>query len=175
MIHRFGLFKTMVDAVPDLTIVADAMAILNFVHQRYPTRPVYVYGHSLGGAVAIDICQKVPVRGLIVENTYTSIQDMVQAMYPRYTPYPFIAKLFLWNHWKSDKKISKVQAPILFLSADKDEIVPSSQMQKLYTLATHSTYRKFVRFPRSTHMDIFTAESTAFKSSLREFIDNTMK
>ncbi|KAG0177119.1 Alpha/beta hydrolase domain-containing protein 13 [Apophysomyces sp. BC1034] len=193
MIHRLGLFKTMVDAIPDLTVVGicyrgfgsslgrasekglqkDAKAILSFVHQQYPARPIYVYGHSLGGSVAVDICQHVQVQGLILENTYTSIQDMVQAIYPRHTPYPLIAKAFLWNHWKSQDKIPKVQAPILFLSADKDEIVPSAQMHKLYAAASSSSYRKFVNFPKAMHMDTFTKEPVAFKKALRDFISET--
>jgi alpha-beta hydrolase superfamily lysophospholipase len=44
---------------------------------RIPARR-YIYGHSLGGAVAIDLAAKSPAtpsgaHGLIVESTFTSL------------------------------------------------------------------------------------------------------
>ncbi|KAI8368183.1 Alpha/Beta hydrolase protein [Radiomyces spectabilis] len=190
MIHRLPLFKTMMRAVPNATVVGicyrgygsstgranekglliDAEAIYNDVKQRYPERSIYLYGHSLGGAVAVHLAAQshISVRGVILENTFTSILDMVKAMYPRYTPYPLIAKYFLWNHWRSESVITQVKAPILFLSSEKDEIVPYAHMQKLCERVKDRAV--FQTFRKSTHMDIFVVESTRFITSIRDFI-----
>ncbi|KAI8146363.1 Alpha/Beta hydrolase protein [Fennellomyces sp. T-0311] len=193
MIHRFDLFDTILKAVPTATVVGvcyrgfgsssgrasergleqDARSIMHHVNDVYPGRPVYLYGHSLGGAVAIGLLADNrwdAVQGLVVENTYTSIKDMVRALYPRYTPYPFIAKYFLWNHWPSLDRIRRIQAPILFLSSEKDEIVPSEHMERLYDAAISSKQRTWVQFPRSTHMDMNRVESRLYRSALSEFI-----
>ena len=141
-------------------------------------RPIYIYGHSLGGAVAIGLLAKSDeeyqkrINGLIIENTYTSILDMVKTLYPRYTPYPLIAKYFLWNHWPSSTLINNIKIPILFLSSEKDEIVPVEHMEELYTTAASSTQCTMVKFPRSTHMDIYQVESGLFKSAIRSFINS---
>ncbi|KAI7851424.1 Alpha/Beta hydrolase protein [Circinella umbellata] len=171
----------------------DAQSILNHVYSTYDNnnnnnnnklkrkRPIYIYGHSLGGAVAIGLLAKSKeqyqkrIHGLIIENTYTSILDMVKTLYPRYTPYPLIAKYFLWNHWPSLTLINKIKIPILFLSSEKDEIVPVEHMDELYDAATSSTQCTMVKFPRSTHMDIYQVESGLFKSALSSFINKNNK
>ena len=198
MIHRFDLFNTMLKAVPNATVVGicyrgfgsssgraserglaqDAQSIMHHVTATYGNRPVYLYGHSLGGAVAIGLLASNrlnTVQGLVLENTYSSIVDMVSALYPRYTPYPFIAKYFLWNHWPSLTCIGRIQAPILFLSSDKDEIVPPEHMERLYDAATSSKQRTLVHFPRSTHMDMNKVEPALYKVALSEFIKDTRK
>jgi pimeloyl-ACP methyl ester carboxylesterase len=45
---------------------------------------IIAFGRSLGGAVAIDIAATYPkhVSALIVENTFTSILDMVDVLFP---------------------------------------------------------------------------------------------
>ncbi|KAI7883044.1 alpha/beta-hydrolase [Lichtheimia hyalospora FSU 10163] len=200
MNHRLPLFKTILSAEPSLTIVGicyrgfgssngratekgirvDARSIFHHVQQQHNeglNRPIYIYGHSLGGAVAIDLVSQLEkegkgntVTGLIVENTYTSILDMVQAMYPRYTPYPLIARYCLWNHWPSLKRIQDIRTtPVLFLSSSKDEIVPSEHMQTLYN-AANPHHRTIAYFPRATHMDMYTIETKRFQLTLAEFI-----
>lgn len=202
MIHRFDLFKTMIQAVPDLTVVGvcyrgfgsslgratekglqrDASAILKHVCDRYDQdRPIYLYGHSLGGAVALSLLgspspmedKKKRVRGVILENTYTGIEQMVKALYPRYTPYPFIAKYFLWNRWPSMEKIAQVTCPMLFLSSCKDEIVPPSHMQQLYDAANKAAFKELIQFPKATHMDMYQVESASFKSAIKQFISSS--
>ncbi|KAI9023779.1 Alpha/Beta hydrolase protein [Phycomyces nitens] len=198
MLDRFGLFKVVLDAVPDLTIVGisyrgfgssngtaterglmiDSKAILDHTLSLYPNRPIYLYGHSLGGSVAIGLAAQIEaatqpssyshVVGLILENTYTSIEDMVQALYPRYSPYPHLARLFLWNHWPSKDTIKNIKIPILFLSSDNDEIVPVEHMRALAKQATAPS--TFIRFKRALHMDIYSTEPGAYKAALREFI-----
>ena len=45
--------------------------------------PIVVYGHSLGGAVALRLAQDRPVAGLIVQGTFASAADMARRRYPR--------------------------------------------------------------------------------------------
>ncbi|OAD75823.1 hypothetical protein PHYBLDRAFT_165803 [Phycomyces blakesleeanus NRRL 1555(-)] len=199
MIDRFDLFKVILDAVPDLTIVGisyrgfgssegsatekglmiDSKAILDHTLSLFPDQSVYLYGHSLGGSVAIGLAAQIEktatqssshshVCGLIIENTYTSIKDMVQALYPRYSPYPYLAKKFLWNHWPSKDTIRDIKSPILFLSSDNDEIVPVEHMHALAKEATAPS--TFLRFKRALHMDIYSTEPAAYKAALRDFI-----
>jgi len=57
------------------------------------------------------------------------------------------------ERWESDQKIPGIDCPILFLSADRDELIPPFMMKELHTLATTSRNKKFVSFPRGTHND----------------------
>src|SRR3954454_10958086 len=51
----------------------DAIAIYEFVRKLFPKNPLYVYGHSLGGAVTLYLASQPDIqkdlRGIIIENT----------------------------------------------------------------------------------------------------------
>ncbi|CAJ0854687.1 7024_t:CDS:2, partial [Entrophospora sp. SA101] len=88
----------------------DATSIYKFVRSLYPENPIYVYGHSLGGAVALYLAShpqiQSDIKGTIIENTFTSIKDMVIELYPqKWLPYRYLASipLFLRNRWENDE------------------------------------------------------------------------
>ena len=87
-------------------------------------------GRSLGGAVTIFGAthhgQINQIDGLILENTFTSIKDMIGVVFPFLVPFTGILQR---NFWPSKDRISQIKQPILFLQSMKDEIVPPSQMQ----------------------------------------------
>ena len=95
-------------------------------------------GRSIGGAVAIyaasqaknHISQK--IQGVILENTFTSIIDVVCsfAKFLEYLRLPLY--LLVSQKWNSLKAIKNVQAPTLFMMADRDELIPIRQMEKLF-------------------------------------------
>ena len=64
----------------------DAEATLNYISNRHDIdqNKIYVFGRSLGGAVAIQACLNTEfnIQGLIVENTFSSISDMVDLLFP---------------------------------------------------------------------------------------------
>jgi fermentation-respiration switch protein FrsA (DUF1100 family) len=193
MNHRLPLFKQLSTAMPNLTIVGvcyrgfgsslgrpserglqrDGQAILAWTHKQYPKRPVFLYGHSLGGGVAAYLAARKtsPIQGLILENTYLSIQDMVTALYTKYTPYPYIARYLLWNKWPTKDLMAHISCPILFLSSSRDEIVPPEHMQTLYRICqSHQSNARMVRMPRSMHMDMYIADRTLYNQSISQFL-----
>jgi alpha-beta hydrolase superfamily lysophospholipase len=62
---------------------------------------MFIHGKSLGGAVAIYMADQNPnlFRGLIVENTFTSISAMADALYWPLKP---VKSLILKIGWNSD-------------------------------------------------------------------------
>ena len=75
---------------------------------------------------------------MILENTFTSISDMVDRVFPFLK---LFKSLLLTNYWRSIDLIDKsnffyiVKLPILFIMADQDEIVPYNHMVKLLAKA----------------------------------------
>jgi uncharacterized protein len=89
----------------------------------------YVYGHSLGGAIAIDVARNNPqVDGLILESTFTSIRDMARQYAWGWLP----VDLVLTQHFDSLEKIAEVRAPTLFVHGKEDRLVPSSMSEQLF-------------------------------------------
>ncbi|KNC80404.1 hypothetical protein SARC_07233 [Sphaeroforma arctica JP610] len=117
--------------------------------------PVIVYGHSIGGAVGIHLAstdKSGAIIGLIVENTFTSLGDIVKFWYPRYTPYPFLTRFIRWP-WHSEHQMASVTCPILFMSGEKDEMIPAFMMHRLCAAATSANDKVFVSIPNGLHND----------------------
>ena len=62
-------------------LILDAESVLDYLHDRVDvdSSKIILFGRSLGGAVAIALASRHPqkVAGTIVENTFTSMSDMV--------------------------------------------------------------------------------------------------
>jgi hypothetical protein len=89
----------------------------------------------LGGAVSIYLGElgtfKKEIKGFVLENTFTSIQDMVKVIFPVLSFIEFLHR----NFWPSKTRIGAIETPMLFIRSLKDEIVPTEQMLELIGLA----------------------------------------
>ncbi|KAF9442943.1 alpha/beta-hydrolase [Macrolepiota fuliginosa MF-IS2] len=114
----------------------DAQAALEYLlHDPLLSQlPIIIYGLSLGGAVAIDVTSRNPdkIAALILENTFTSIPDIVRG-WPIIGPFSFACT----QRWNSASKLAKIppNLPILFCSGRRDTVVPPSHMDRLWSIA----------------------------------------
>jgi len=132
----------------------DAEAALNYLYEQRPEidpKRIIVFGRSLGGGVAIDLCSKhqSKIQALIVENTFTSIPDMIGVVFPLLKHVKFLAS----NVWESKQAIAQISVPICLLSGLKDQLVPPSHMRSLYN-SILSTNKELITFPNGEHMDL---------------------
>ena len=104
---------------------------------------IFLLGRSFGSAVAAEAFYNDRynnmIDGLILENAFTSIADLVDHNFPflRYAK-----SLFLTLEWKTIDIISKIDIPMFFVAGYRDQIVPSSMTTKLYETATVSTFKE---------------------------------
>lgn len=91
---------------------------------------IVIYGHSLGGAVAIDLAVRHPAAsGLIVEATFTSIYDMA-ARGRAYRVFPL--RLLLTQRFDSLSKVDSLRVPVLYLHGTDDSVAPFEMSRRLY-------------------------------------------
>ncbi|KAF2683436.1 BEM46 family protein-like protein [Lentithecium fluviatile CBS 122367] len=136
-------------------LIIDAQTGLDYIRQRHELRGtrIVLYGQSLGGAVSISLAAKNQkqgdIAGIILENTFTSMRKMIPAALP---PAKYLA--FLCHQvWPSDEVLPQItNAPILFLSGLRDEIVPPSHMAKLFQLC-RSEPKVWRELPNGSHND----------------------
>lgn len=92
---------------------------------------LFIYGHSLGGAIAIDLAVRhADAAGLIVESTFTSMQAMGERNYA-YLPISWL----LNQRFDSLKKIVQLKLPLLIVHGTWDRIVPVAMAEQLYAAA----------------------------------------
>lgn len=91
-------------------------------------RVVYL-GESLGGAIALELAVSAPPAGLVLQSTFTSIRDMARKHYP------FIPRAAVPDAYPSLRLIAGLQAPLLLLHGDRDEVVPLMHGEALFDAA----------------------------------------
>jgi fermentation-respiration switch protein FrsA (DUF1100 family) len=142
----------------------DARAAWTWLAARHGERPRYVFGHSLGGAVAIDLASRVEdEQGVIVEGTFTSIPDVATSMKWGWLPVgPLITQRF-----ESVKKVAKVHSPLLVVHGAADALIPSSLGQQLYDAATGR--KQFILVDGGTHYSTMAVGQAQYQQALARF------
>ena len=108
---------------------------------------IVLFGHSLGGAVAIDAALRVPVAGLVAQATFTQIRDMARTIVPG-MPLHWIAR----NRFRSIEKVGDLDLPKLFVHGARDLSVPQELGRCLYEAASEPKGQLIL--PRAGHNDI---------------------
>ncbi|MBD0337610.1 MAG: alpha/beta hydrolase [Cyanobacteria bacterium Co-bin13] len=116
-------------------IYEDALTAWRYLLESQGIDPgqILIFGHSIGGAVAIDLAVNTPqAAGLIVENTFTSMEAM--ALYQGYGAWAPVNRL-LNQRFDSLQKVSHLRLPVLFIHGLADLTVPPQMSQQLYEAA----------------------------------------
>ena len=110
----------------------DALAAWEWLAAKYPAQPRYIFGHSLGGAIAIDLATQVTDEsGTIVEGTFTSIPDVASSMKWGWLPVgPLITQRF-----ESASKVEKIGSPLLVVHGADDSLIKPELGRKLFEAA----------------------------------------
>lgn len=101
---------------------------------------LFLIGRSLGGAVATFAATIEPdlFDGIILENTFTSISDMVDSLFYSVS---FFKYFILRIDWDTKALVSTIKLPMLIITGDKDEIVPAMHSKYIFDAAKISYFR----------------------------------
>lgn len=98
----------------------DAESVLEYAksHPLLVNSPIILFGRSLGGAVSLALYDRKGegVSSLILENTFLSISDMVDALMPFLNYVRALKSMLLMMDWNNARSIAKVNVPILFVA-----------------------------------------------------------
>jgi fermentation-respiration switch protein FrsA (DUF1100 family) len=111
----------------------DARAAYEVVRARYDDTedpPVIIYGGSLGGAVAIQLALDKNVRGLILENTFPSVIEVGERLYP-WLPIRWFSRY----RYDSTVKVPDLRVPKLFAHSMHDQLIPYDMGRRLFEKA----------------------------------------
>jgi fermentation-respiration switch protein FrsA (DUF1100 family) len=84
------------------------------------SRRIYVYGRSLGTAMASHIAGRHPVAGLILESPFTSAAAMARHLYP------FLPRFGLRLSLDNLANVKQVRCPVLLLHGTADRLAPTA-------------------------------------------------
>ena len=124
----------------------DALAAWRWLAQRHPEAPRYVFGHSLGGAIAVNLAAAVnDEQGLIVEGSFPSIREVVATHRWGWLPVgPLLTQRF-----EAGERIARVGAPVLVVHGSQDRLIKPELGRRLYEQAAEP--KRFVLVEGGSH------------------------
>lgn len=130
-------FGTSTPMLPsEASVVEDAAAALQELTRRQPDPGRrFIYGHSLGGAVAVALSarqDRPPVAGLIIESTFTNIREMIAAT--RWSAIPGL-RFLVTQRFDSLQSMTRTREPVLIIHGTEDRIVPHVMSDALFEAA----------------------------------------
>ena len=141
----------------------DARAAWGWLAAQHPQAQRYVYGHSLGGAIAVQLATQIDdASGVIVEGTFTSIPEVFGTLKWGWLPLrALITQRFDSFHW-----VAHVKAPLLVVHGSHDELISPAMGRALFERATAP--KRFVLVEGGSHHDTHNVGHFQYREALRD-------
>ena len=150
------------------SVYTDAQTAWEYLIQKgFKPNQIMLYGHSLGGAIAIDLALKHPdALGLIVDASFTSMSEMAQ-LDPKYRIFPI--DLLIHQRFDSIAKVRSLSVPVLYIHGTADEVIPAVMSQRLYDSTPNK--KQIVLIPNGGHNNNAATNEPLYLNSIKSFFD----
>lgn len=129
-------------------------------------KDIFIYGHSLGSAIAIELAIHHPeAGGLISESGFTSVLDMAGN---GGTLQMFPVRLILSEHFDSLSKLQRLKIPVLFIHGMSDHVVLPSMAKTLFDASPPP--KQLVLIPGGDHEDNAIVGGSLYAEAIRKFV-----
>ena len=141
----------------------DALAAWRWLATQHPQAPRYVFGHSLGGSIAVQLAAAVnDEAGLIVENGFPSIPAVVRTFKWGWLPLgPLITQRL-----DAGARIADVGTPVLVVHGSDDLLIAPELGRALFEQAREP--KRFMLVQGGTHHNTNAVGQDQYRQALTE-------
>ena len=141
-----GFGKTSKDTPSEAMAYEDARAAWDWLAAQHPQKQRFIFGHSLGGAIAIDLAAQVgDETGTVVEGTFTSIPEVFSTLRWGWLPLSWL----ITQRFEAEKKVAKIGSPLLVVHGAQDSLIQPALGRKLFDAALNP--KRFVLVDGGSH------------------------
>lgn len=173
-----GFGKSLGELPSEASVYEDARIAWDHLKSLQPDASKRViYGHSLGGAVAVDLAsdlgrasaENAGARALIIESTFTNLADIATEVAD--TPWPI--RWLISQKFDSIDKIDQVRMPVLIVHGTADPYVPSRFSEQLYEAAREP--KRLLLIEGGTHNNSMRIGRQEYRRALDELLGEPLK
>jgi hypothetical protein len=164
-----GFGKSTAELASEELAYEDARAAWDWLAQRHAGRERYIVGHSLGGAIAVNLASEVDdARGLIVEGSFPSIPAVFRTLKWGWLPItPLITQRF-----DAGERIARVRAPLIVVHGSEDRLIVPELGRALYEKAPEP--KRFVLVEGGSHYSTTSLGRTQVREAMAELFDRRL-
>ncbi len=154
------------------SITADAALAWAELQQRQPDpRRRVIFGHSMGGAVAVRLASGLhcasDYAGLMLESTFTRLPDVAAAA----GGWGRLAGMLTTLRFDSLSRVARIDAPLLMLHGDADRTVPIEVGRRLRDAA--GPRARWTEVPAGSHSRLHEDAPQVYRQVLRGLLATT--
>ena len=146
-------------------VISDGVTASRFHDKIRPQHlPSVLYGFSLGGAVAAQVIRRHPFDGLILQSTFTNLQQLARVTFPKLPLHLFAGSVF-----DTLSAIRRIQVPLLIVHGTDDEVCPCSMARALHE-ACAAPNKRIVCIEGGQHKNLHTHDPDGLIWAISQFI-----
>jgi alpha-beta hydrolase superfamily lysophospholipase len=157
-------FGQSTDTLPSESMAyEDARASWDWLAGQKPGVPRYVFGHSLGGAIAVQLASQVDDEaGVLVEGAFTSVPDVVSSFKWGWLPVgPLITQRF-----DAGSRVGQLGSPLLVVHGSHDRLIQPQLGRALYERAREP--KRFVLVEGGSHHNTNAVGQAQYRESVAD-------
>lgn len=147
-------------------VYLDGKAVCLYAESGLKFKPenIFIYGRSLGSAVAVHVSMKKKYAGVILSTPMTAADELAEA-------YGFsLFKSAAAGHLESLKKINELESPLLVIHGTNDRIIPYTMGERIFQ--AYRGKKKMVTIKYADHNDLERISPEEYWGSINGFIMN---
>lgn len=157
--------------------VESGMAAVEWLHEKKEPRPLIIYGHSLGGAIAMKTVEEVkgtiPLKMVIIDGSFSSYKKMSRRVLSRqwltWWLQP-VSYLFVSDKFSPEPLEQIAPIPILFIHGTDDKVIEPQSSEEMFIQA--KAPKEIWRIPGGHHGDLYEINNGALRARLLEYIQH---
>jgi alpha-beta hydrolase superfamily lysophospholipase len=158
-----GFGKSSDDLPSEQMAYEDARAAWEWLGRQQPKAPRYIFGHSLGSAIAVQLASEVvEAKGLILEGSFTSIADVFQTFKWGWLP----VGALITQRFDAATRIVKVKAPILVVHGSNDSLIRPELGRALFERA--AAPKRFILVDGGSHHNTNALAQSLYREAMRD-------
>ncbi|WP_200867448.1 alpha/beta hydrolase [Leptolyngbya sp. Heron Island J] len=146
----------------------DAIAAYRYLAETHqiPAQQIWVFGHSLGGAIAIELSTQRSMAGLIVQSTFSSMLQAVQFS-GQYNWVP--VNWILTQRFDSIAKVPQLEVPVLYIHGLEDDTTAAVMSEQLYKASPLPKQLWLV--PEAGHNNVADTAGLKYVTTVETFVE----